>query len=72
MRHGTGKNNRKAPRRCAAMEIVASRPGRARTKPVERPCRASRDDSPFAIVDTVTGPMAGTFGLSDVWERGKL
>ena len=70
MRHGHKQNNRKTARHCAAMEIVASRPGRARAKPVEKPCRASRDDSPFAIVDTVTGPMAGTFGLSDVWERG--
>ena len=70
MRHGHKQNNRKTTRHCAAMEIVASRPGRARAKPVEKVREASRDDSPFAIVDTVTGPMAGTFGLSDVWERG--
>ena len=27
-----------------------------------------RDDG-FTIVETVTGPAPGTFGLSDVWEK---
>ena len=70
MRHGNKQGNRKETRFCEGMEIVASRPGRVRAKPAKKPCEASRNDSPFAIVDTVTGPIAGTFGLSDVWERG--
>lgn len=70
MRHGKKHGNRKATRFCEGMEIVASRPGRTQAKPVKKPRTAPRASGAFAIVETVTGPIAGTFGLSEVWERG--
>ena len=52
------------------MEIIRSGSDRARAEHVKTPRKPSRNVGAFAIVETVTGPVAGTFGLSDVWERG--
>lgn len=70
MRHANKQVDSKATRPSEGMEIIRSGSGRARAEPAKTPRKPSRDIGAFAIVETVTGPVAGTFGLSDVWERG--
>lgn len=62
----------KAARTTRGMEIVESGhvdtrkdTSAPKTQPTKRPAR----ENSFTIVETVTGPVAGTFGLSDVWDR---
>ena len=69
MRHG----KKKVTRFTRNMEILRLKPEHAQPVRRESPGKPVSDDSDasaFAIVETVTGPIAGTFGLSDVWERG--
>ncbi|MEM7212013.1 MAG: hypothetical protein AAF479_08980 [Pseudomonadota bacterium] len=63
------QRTKKMNRSTKGMEIVEApqRTGRTEAKKDER--RAAPEDSAFGIVETVTGPVAGTFGLSDVWDR---
>lgn len=66
------QRSNKAARTTRGMEIVeSSRPearadsGKQKTTPPKRP----KKENSFTIVETYTGPVAGTFGLSDVWDR---
>lgn len=66
------QRSNKAARTTRGMEIVES----ARAEPVAEahkqkssPPKRPKKENSFTIVETVTGPVAGTFGLSDVWDR---
>ena len=69
MRHANKQGNSKTTRPSEGMEIIRSGSDRARAEHARTPRKPSRNIGAFAIVETVTGPVAGTFGLSDVWER---
>lgn len=51
------------------MEIVDAPKTPAKTEQRQQPGKDAQRDNGFTIVETVTGPVAGTFGLSDVWDR---
>ena len=59
----------KAARTPKGMEIVEDTSVFGKTEPAANKRRTPPRDDGFTIVDTVTGPAPGTFGLSDVWEK---
>lgn len=66
MRHA----KKKVIRLTKNMETLRAKPEHAQPVRRDGSRKPDRDDGAFAIVETITGPIAGTFGLSDVWERG--
>ena len=51
------------------MEIVDSKPVFGKPKKAANTSKTPPKDDGFTIVETVSGPAPGTFGLSDVWEK---
>lgn len=52
------------------MEIVDAAPRQPKTVTRQTEPPTSKDGiGSFGIVETVSGPVAGTFGLSEVWEN---
>ena len=59
----------KAARSTKGMEIVESKPVFGGNDKAANKRQTPTKDDGFTIVETVTGPAPGTFGLSDVWEK---
>ena len=59
----------KAARSTKGMEIVESQAVFGQPEKAANNSKTPPKDDGFTIVETVTGPAPGTFGLSDVWEK---
>lgn len=59
----------KLRRSTKGMEIVEAPKKSGKPEPRQDRKAQAQKDNGFTIVETVTGPVAGTFGLSDVWDR---
>ena len=59
----------KAARSTKGMEIVDSKPVFGKPEKAANTSKTPPKDDGFTIVETVSGPAPGTFGLSDVWEK---